>query len=161
MGHGPIITEAMWWFENNTHYSPSSWVLAEDEALNLWRCLRCCFTGSIFVNMSATWAEKETNAGVIFPALISSRMKWLSTPTCFVRSWSTGLAARARADLLSQCRVVDGMLWIPRSQSSVLSQVTSHTVRAIALYSASADDLATTFCFLVFHEIGKLPRKTQ
>ena len=35
--------------------------------------------------------------------------------------------------------------------------MSSHVVKAIAQYSASALDLATTFCFLLFHDI-KLPQ---
>lgn len=42
-----------------------------------------------------------------------------------------------------------------------MSQVTSQVVRAIALYSASGEDLATTICFLLFHEIGDVPRSIQ
>ncbi|GJV19607.1 alcohol dehydrogenase 1 [Tanacetum coccineum] len=41
------------------------------------------------------------------------------------------------------------------------SQVTSQQVKAIALYSASADDLDTTACFLDFHEIVESPRRMQ
>ena len=50
---------------------------------------------------------------------------------------------------------------IHMSLSSVLSQVTSQLAKAIALYSASALDLATTFCFFVFQETGEFPNIIQ
>ena len=39
--------------------------------------------------------------------------------------------------------------------------MSSHVARAIARYSASALDLATTSCFLLFHDIRLPPIKTQ
>lgn len=39
--------------------------------------------------------------------------------------------------------------------------MTSHVVVAIAPYSASAVDRATTYCFLDHHVIGESPNKTQ
>ena len=47
------------------------------------------------------------------------------------------------------------------SLSKAVSHVTSQVVKARALYSASAVDLATTDCFFVFQEIGEDPRRTQ
>ena len=41
------------------------------------------------------------------------------------------------------------------------SQVISHTLTAIALYSASVDDLENMDCFLDFREIRDSPKKTQ
>jgi len=42
-----------------------------------------------------------------------------------------------------------------------LSQTSSQAAEAIVLYSASALDLATTRCFLLFHEIKLPPMETQ
>ncbi|MFY0353897.1 hypothetical protein ACOMH0_19380, partial [Bacillus sp. YIM B13601] len=42
------------------------------------------------------------------------------------------------------------------SESRVLSQVSSHAVDAIARYSASALERATTLCFLLF-QVTRLP----
>jgi len=39
-----------------------------------------------------------------------------------------------------------------------LNHLSSHKANAIDLYSASAEDLDTVGCFLVFQEIGELPR---
>ena len=47
------------------------------------------------------------------------------------------------------------------SSSNCLSQISSQVAEAIALYSASALDLATTFCFLLFQEIKLSPIETQ
>ena len=48
-----------------------------------------------------------------------------------------------------------------RSRSNECNQTISQTVESIALYSASADDLETTVCFLDFHEMRLSPRKIQ
>ena len=55
---------------------------------------------------------------------------------------------------------MEACFW-PRSFNKECNQVTSRAVRAIARYSASADERATTVCFLVFHESGTSPRKMQ
>ena len=41
-----------------------------------------------------------------------------------------------------------------------MSHVISVVAEAITLYSASADDLEITDCFLDFHQIGDFPRRT-
>ena len=52
--------------------------------------------------------------------------------------------------------------WLsPRSLSNVKSHKISQQVEAIALYSASADERATTDCFFTFQEIGELPNNMQ
>lgn len=50
---------------------------------------------------------------------------------------------------------------MPRSFNKALNQVTSQVVNAIARYSASAEDRATTGYFLAFQETGEEPRKMQ
>jgi len=45
--------------------------------------------------------------------------------------------------------------------SKCLSQISSQVAEAITLYSASALDLATTCCFLLFQEIKLSPKRTQ
>ncbi len=39
--------------------------------------------------------------------------------------------------------------------------MTSHTAEAIALYSASAEDLDTVVCFLDLHDTREFPKKMQ
>ncbi|BAU03137.1 hypothetical protein VIGAN_UM017800, partial [Vigna angularis var. angularis] len=47
------------------------------------------------------------------------------------------------------------------SLSNCLSHTSSQVADAIALYSASALDLATTLCFLLFQDIRLPPIETQ
>ena len=42
-----------------------------------------------------------------------------------------------------------------------MSQISSQAAKAMALYSASALDLATTCCFLLFQDIKLPPIETQ
>lgn len=42
-----------------------------------------------------------------------------------------------------------------------IALVTAHVVRAMALYSASIEDLATTTCFLLFQEMGDVSKRIQ
>lgn len=79
----------------------------------------------------------------------------------FVHSWSIELATMDSAALLSQLSIVGGNLLIPITFNNEVSQVISHAVRAMALYSHSAVDRATRDCFLVFQEIEELPRRIQ
>ena len=44
---------------------------------------------------------------------------------------------------------------MPRSDSKLLSHLSSHVVVAIEWYSAFAEERETVCCFLVFHEIGE------
>lgn len=48
-----------------------------------------------------------------------------------------------------------------KSQRRKSNQTISHTTTAIELYSASANDLETIFCFLDFHETKESPKKIQ
>ncbi|KAJ9683175.1 hypothetical protein PVL29_002267 [Vitis rotundifolia] len=47
------------------------------------------------------------------------------------------------------------------SRRRCLNHMSSHVAKAIARYSASALDLATTSCFLLFQDIRLPPIKTQ
>ena len=51
--------------------------------------------------------------------------------------------------------------WTSKSFNRASNQVISQTVKAMALYSASAKDLETIDCFLDFHEINESPKNTQ
>lgn len=65
------------------------------------------------------------------------------------------------AALLSQFNRVGGIFFKPRSFSNTDNQVNSHVVRAMALYSASAEDLEIIDCFLDLPEIGDFLKKMQ
>ncbi|PRQ21801.1 hypothetical protein RchiOBHm_Chr7g0243261 [Rosa chinensis] len=60
------------------------------------------------------------------------------------------------AALLSQKRFIACLGLNPKSFSKLRSHNISQTPWAIPLYSASALDLATTFCFLLLH-VTRLP----
>lgn len=74
---------------------------------------------------------------------------------------STGLAAMESATWLSLLIIAGERSSNPISFNNDDSHVTSQQVWAIARYSASAVERATTDCFLVFQEIGEEPRRTQ
>lgn len=66
-----------------------------------------------------------------------------------------------RAAWLSQFSKVGGRLRIPITFNKDVSQVISQAVRAMTLYSDSAVERATSDCFLIFHDMGELPRRMQ
>ena len=113
------------------------------------------------VKMSASWWAEVTWSVFKRLAWILSQIKWQSTSICLVRSWNTGFAAIWRATWLPQKRAA-AMGWaIWKSWSNERSQVISQVVIAMALYSASPEDLETIDCFLECQEMRESPRKTQ
>ncbi|GKE28780.1 hypothetical protein Tco_1444164 [Tanacetum coccineum] len=78
---------------------------------------------------------------------------------CLVLACWTGLDARAIEEMLLHMIGTGVELCTLNSYNKHLSQVISHVVSAKALYSASVDDLETTFCFLDCQEIRLEPRK--
>jgi hypothetical protein len=80
-----------------------------------------------------------------------SLMKCRSTSMCLVRSCCTGLLAISRAAWLSHYSNIGSLGSKPIYVSKVLSHNSSHIPCTIPLYSASAEDLAVTFCFLLRH----------
>ena len=80
---------------------------------------------------------------------------------CFVLSWNTGFLAMCIALILSQCRRTGFKEVSCSSSNSLTSQVTSLAADAIALYSASLDDLETVSCFLDFQLIGEEPNNNM
>lgn len=78
---------------------------------------------------------------------------------CLVLACWTGLFARAMVETLSHM-TSDGVgICMPKSESKHLSHEISQVLSARALYSASVEDLETTYCFLDCHEMRLLPRK--
>lgn len=59
---------------------------------------------------------------------------------------------------LSHMKGIGASSSTPKSPRSHLTHRTSHTILAIDLYSASAEDLEKTISFFVLHEIGDPPR---
>lgn len=85
-----------------------------------------------------------------------SLMKCLSISICFVLSCCTGSFAILIASLLSQNNLIGFLVVILKSSNNVLSHINSHTPNAIALYSASTLNLATTDYFLLL-QVTRLP----
>ena len=113
------------------------------------------------VKMSASWSFELTKLVAIHPDAIFSLMKWQSTSMCLVLSWKTGLDAICKAAWLSQMSFICSPFPNLNSWRRCLSHMSSHVAKAIARYSASALDLATTCCFLLFQDIRLPPMKTQ
>ena len=63
--------------------------------------------------------------------------------------------------LLSQQREADYLCLKLKSCKRAISLTNSPVTVVVTLYSDSANDLATTYCFLHFHEIKESPKKTQ
>lgn len=101
------------------------------------------------------------SAHFAFNNFVSDRIKWKSIPMFLVRTYRTGFAAMYKEVLLSLLIMVGGRSSSLISFESDDNHVTSQHVSAIILYSAFAVDQATTDYFLVFHEIGEEPNKTQ
>ena len=113
------------------------------------------------VKTSASWWVVETCMVFSLPDWTFSCTKWQFISMCLVYSWNIGFAAMCKVAWLSQY-IRAGFGWlISSSLSKDWSQVSSHVALAIALYSASAEDLETVCCFLDFQDIKELPRNTQ
>lgn len=104
-----------------------------------------------FVNKFVNWSLDLVKVVSISLDWTWYPIKWQSTSICFVLSCNTGFAAICIAAWLSQWRVMGALLVIARSFNKAFNQINSQVVDTIALYYAPALDLATTFCFLLFH----------
>jgi hypothetical protein len=65
---------------------------------------------------------------------------------CLLRSWCTGFSINAMADLLSTFSFGARTGPPMSSASNRYSQTASHAIAAAAMYSASHEERATTFC---------------
>lgn len=81
-----------------------------------------------------------------------SLKKWQSIFMCLVLFWISGFDAMWSATSLLHASSIS--LFSPNSNSfnSCLIYMSSHAASAIIQYSASALDLPTTFCFLLFQD---------
>ncbi|KAJ0859067.1 hypothetical protein HanRHA438_Chr13g0608231 [Helianthus annuus] len=66
-----------------------------------------------------------------------------------------------RAAVLSHFNSTGNSILTCNSCNTFTSHITSHKAAHIDLYSASAEDLDTTLCFLLFQEIKDFPRNIQ
>src|ERR1044072_6306850 len=90
----------------------------------------------------------------------SSRIKWCLMSMCFVLLCKTRFFDMFIALKLSQNNVITSCLTL---YSSNICFIHNNWVQLLpaAMYSASAVDKDTQFCFLLNHEIRLLPRKKQ
>ena len=102
------------------------------------------------VKMSASWSFELTKLVATHPDAIFSLMKWQSTSICLVLSWKTGLDAICNAAWLLQMSFICSSFPNRNSWRRCFNHMSSHVAKTIARYSASALDLATTTCFLLF-----------
>ena len=113
------------------------------------------------VKMVASWSIELRKLVATHPNAIFSLMKWQSTSICLVLSWKTGFDAICNAAWLSHTSFICSSFPNLNSWRSCLNRMSSHVAKAIARYSASALDLTTTSCFLLFQDIKLPPIKTQ
>ena len=125
---------------------------------NLRRRKSNCRFPKAFVKIFVSCMEVWTYLVWMAPFCISSRTKWQSTSICFVRSWKMGLAAMCKAAWLSQYKCVGSECITPRVDNNPFNHFNSQVVVAMDLYSASTEERYTVCCFLIFQEIGELPK---
>ena len=70
----------------------------------------------------------------------------------FVLAWKIGFLIIAMADILSQ-HIIGSSIFCCKSESNLLSQIASHAASIAAMYSTSAEDKATIFCFFELQAI--------
>ena len=120
-----------------------------------------CLGPKPFVKQSASWLQDLMYSSLKTPQFNFSLIKNLSISTCFVRSNWTGLFAILIAAMLSQWSIIVSFRNSRSSFNKLFNHIISHRLNAIALYSASAVDQATTACFLLCHETRLPPTNTQ
>ena len=113
------------------------------------------------VRISANWPSELTKLVTMRPENIFSLIKWQSTSMCLVLSWNTRLDAIWSAAWLSRMTFIFAPPPNFNSCNNCFNHTNSHVARAIARYSASALDLETTTCFLLFQDIRLPPIRTQ
>jgi len=101
------------------------------------------------VSKSLSWPSMWTWATRNWPRWTKSRTKWRSIAICFIREWRTGLRLSWVAPTLSQSRRGGARSVSPSSSRRDFIHAISEPAVASALYSASSEERATAFCFLV------------
>ena len=92
---------------------------------------------------------------------ILSRVKWQSTSMCLVCSWKIGFLIIWSAAWLSQWSRIGWEGEIPRLWTRPFNHFNSPVTVVMDQYSASTEERDTICCFLVFHEIGEDPSRTN
>ena len=119
-----------------------------------------CSSGSFFVKISANWNSVGINSRIISWFCTWSRRKWCRTSICIVLECRIGFFDRLIALVLSHLMGVVSNA-IPKSLSSWWIHKTFAHQLPMAIYSASAIDNVTEFCFLENHKISLVPKTWQ
>jgi hypothetical protein len=109
--------------------------------------------------VSATFSKEETRGVEIFSFSTQSRIWWYHVSMCFARAWKDWSPARIIAALLSQKIGVGASTVVPIPRTSIRNQQASFAASDAPMYSASAEDRVTTFCFRDAHNIDPDPRE--
>ena len=97
----------------------------------------------------------------ILPVRYSSRMKWQSTSMCLVRSWKDEFLTIWSVAWLSQWSRIGWEWEIPKLWRRSFNHFNSPVIAVMDRYSALAKERDIVCYFLVFHEIGEDPSRTN
>ena len=112
-----------------------------------------CWPLRAFVRRSASYEWVGVKNNLMTLSWTLSLTKSQSICICLVLSWNIGFSPIYMAAWVPQ-KSIASLGWnTSKSFNKAKIQVISQVVTAMALYSASAEDLETMNCFLDFHEI--------
>ena len=131
-------------------------IFEKSNMFNSFLSLQNLFSSSGLVNMSASWSSVPTLSMQMSPFCWWSLMKWWRTSMCFVLACWTGLLVCLIALSLSR-RNGTCLNLIPKSLKVAFIQSNWAQQLPADMYSASAVDSATLFCFFDDHETSDLP----
>ena len=131
-------------------------ILEKSSMFNSFLSLQNLFSSSGLVNMSASWSSVPTLSMQMFPFYWWSLMKWWRTSICFVLECWTGLLVSFTALSLSHSNGTCLNL-IPKSLKVAFIQSNWAQQLPAEMYSASAVESATLFCFFDDQDTSDLP----
>ena len=135
-------------------------MLEKSRMFNSFLSLQNLFSSSGLVKISASWSSVPTLSMHISPFCWWSLMKWCLMSMCLVLECWTGLLVILIALSLSHS---NGTLlrWIPKSLNVDLIHNNCAQQLPALIYSASAVERATLFCFFDDHDTKDLPNNWQ
>ena len=131
-------------------------MLEKSRIFNSFLSLQNLFSSSGLVNISASWSSVPTLSIQMSPFCWWSLMKWWRTSICFVLECWTGLLVSLTALSLSHSNGTCLNL-IPKSLKVAFIQSNWAQQLPAKMYSASAVESATLFCFFDDQDTSDLP----